>query len=292
MNSYHPKKHRSDGGFRRESIQMLFGTLFVAAVALGCLASFLGQWVNVYVPFLMALILALILALIGRLIGRWTHLRNGFLAGLAGLFAGTVSILSMHSVDAVRFLIHERVMQSNPRSDDISRDEHLSKHRAESVGNDGLVFGQHRWWIYRGLEMVLVAGSIFFVLIGGTLKPYCSTCQKWKAYRELGTLQEKDGRALKCLANGDLPGLLRHQSSPLGGDRLLSIAECPVGGAKCPITVKLEAIGYTTKKEIERKELLEMTYPGAAVADLESLFVPYNTRFASAKPSKWPNEGH
>ena len=66
----------------------------------------------------------------------------------------------------------------------------------------------------------------------------------------------------------------------------MSVAECPVGGANCPITVKLESVSINAKKEIEKKELLERTYPGEAVAELEALFVPVVEAVEEVKPRK------
>ena len=118
------------------------------------------------------------------------------------------------------------------------------------------------------------------------MEPYCSRCEKWKVYRALGTLQEKrDGQAKECITSGDLPGLLKFEPALEGGDLILSVAECPSGG-DCPLTVKLESVTINAKKEVEKKELLEMTYPGEALEDLEALFVPVVEVVEPAKPTK------
>ena len=290
MNTYQPEKHRSDGGFRLAGLPLLFGTLFVAAAGLGWLASFIGQWF--YLIFLFPLVIAVSLVIVGAKIGQWTHLRNGFIAGIAGLFAGVVSITSMHYFDSVRYFDTPEVKQKfaalppETRPSTFPRYMDLMAIQGVGIGKDGLNLGYFGSWIYWGVEMLLVAGFTFYALIGGTQEPYCSSCERWKVYRELGTLRQKGDRAKECLESGDLPGLLKLEPSPTGGDLVLSVGECPVGGGDCPITVKLESVTINAKKEVEKKELLEMTYPGEAIADLEALFVPVVEVVEPAKPTK------
>ena len=293
MNTYQPEPHASDGGFRIVGLPLLFGALFVAAAGLGWLASFIGQWF--YLIFLFPFGIAVLLVIVGAKIGHWTHLRNGFIAGVAGLFAGVVSITAMHYFDSVRFYDNPEVKQVLAKMPPDARPEgfppymDLMATQGVSIGkggNNGLNLGYVGSWIYWGVEMLLVAGMTFFALIGGTQEPYCSTCEKWKVYRELGTLQEKGGRAQQCVEAGDLPRLLEHKPGSDEGDLILSVAECPVGGANCPITVKLESVTVNAKKEAEKKELLERTYPGEAVADLEELFVPTVEAVEEVKPRK------
>ena len=281
MNTYRPETHTSDGGFRLMGLPLLFGTLLVAAVALGWLASFIGQWF--YLIFLFPFVIAILLVIVGAKIGQWTHLRNGLIAGIAGLFAGVVSITSMHYFDSVRFFDTPEVKQAfaalPPETRPATFPRYMDLMATQGVGigrgGDGLNLGYVGSWIYWGVEMLLVAGMTFFALIGGTQEPYCASCQRWKVYRELGTLREKRaGHAKECLERGDLPGLLKLEPSPTGGDLVVSVGECPVGGGDCPVTVKLEAVTVNDKKEISKSELLEMTYPGEALEDLETLFVP------------------
>ena len=160
------------------------------------------------------------------------------------------------------------------------------------MATEGVTIGKHGWnlgyvgtWIYWSLEMLFVTGMTFFALIGGTQEPYCSACEKWKVYRELGTLRDKEW-ATECVKEGNLPGLLKLDPAPEGGDVILSVAECPVGGADCPITVKLEAVTVNDKQEVQKADLIEMTYPGEAVGDLETLFVPAVEEVEPVKPRK------
>lgn len=295
MNTYQPEKHCSDGGFRLIGLPLLFGSLFVAAAGLGWLASFIGQWF--YLIFLFPFGIAVSLVIVGAKIGQWTHLRNGVIAGVAGTFAGVVSITSMHYFDSVRFFDNPDVKQvfaalpPEMRPDTFPQYMDMMATQGVSIGRGGggLNLGYVGSWIYWGVEMLLVTGMTFFALIGGAQEPYCSSCERWKVYRLLGTLQEKrGGLAKECVEGGDLPGLLNFVPASADGDLWLSVAECPVGGASCPLTVKLESVTVNAKKEVEKKELLEMTYPGEAIADLEALFVPVVEVVEPAKPTKKP----
>ena len=64
MNTYQPEEHHSDGGFRLVGLPLLFGTLLVAALAIGWLASWIGQFF--YLILLFPLCIAGFLAVGGR----------------------------------------------------------------------------------------------------------------------------------------------------------------------------------------------------------------------------------
>jgi hypothetical protein len=95
-------------------------------------------------------------------------------------------------------------------------------------------------------------------------------CEKWKVYRELGTLRQNGEMATECLESGDLASLLKLDPAPAG----------------CPLTVELESVTVNDKKEIQKSELLAMTYPGDALDDLESLFVPAVEEVEPVTPRK------
>jgi hypothetical protein len=131
--------------------------------------------------------------------------------------------------------------------------------------------------IYWGVEVLIVAGVAFAIMIGAAGMPFCRECQAWKQQRKLGTLTFRPGdgggaQLVSALGSGEVTRLIDYNPSPGDGPLHLSASVCPKCGDQGPIDVKLMHKYKTAKNEERAKELLHVTYPGEAFRALEAVF--------------------
>ena len=307
MSQFRPEVYKTDGGFSIFGLPILVLALGAAGVGLGWLASFISQWFYLILLFPAGIGVGLIL--VGVLVGRMTKMRSTGIALLLGLGSSCVAMTSMHYFDYLRFL-HERqgVMELagdlnillkkaqkkekekekdavaaeaaaalQKMTADISFPAFLNEQAEEGVkitykGRGGINLGYVGTWIYWGLELAGVSIMAALGLMACAMTPFCTACNDWKEDRELGTLRKKQGDVAELLTQGDLDQLKKHDPAPQGGDLLVTAAVCPRCKDQSTITVKLEEVTKNQKGEIEKKELVHLTYPGDSLAEFVSLF--------------------
>lgn len=293
MTRYTPEPYKPDGGFSLAGLPVLFFVLFVAAGAIGGLASFLGQWF--YLVLLFPVGMGLALTAVGYLIGRVTKMRSVGIAILAGLISGAVSVVTMHYGDYLRFRDKVNAIDpagvNFPRGVDAAQFRQLVQAMLQKKGVDtflgymnqqateGVTIGGRRGggfnlgftgsWIYWALELVVVAVITCMGIVGGTAAPFCSVCDRWKEERKLGTLDGDPQEVKTHLEEGDLQAL---RDYPTDGELHLSVHVCPGCGDEGDLAVKLQQVTKNAKGEDVTTALAHLTYPGKALADLEAVF--------------------
>jgi hypothetical protein len=299
VSQFVPEEYVPEGGFSAAGLPVLLAGLGAAAVGLGWVASFIGQWFYLILVFPVAIGLGLIG--VGVLLGRLTKMRSPGLAVLFGLVSATLAIVAMHYFNYQRFLKQrDEVLKKVPDLDAVQAPLHDPK-EAEAVqflrdarkvnsfpsyvtfearqgvtisgrGKGGLNLGFTGTWIYWGVELAVVAGMAIFGLIGGAAAPFCSTCKDWKQERPLGTLERRDTDVAAVLRSGEIERLKAYDPALGGGNLVVTAAVCPNCKGEAPISVRLVEVTKNEKGEEQRNELAHVTYPGAALPEFEALF--------------------
>jgi hypothetical protein len=289
-----PEEYRADGGFSVVGLPLLMLALFATAVALGWLASFIGQWF--YLVFIFPLAVGIALVFAGIFFGHMTKMRNRGIATLLGLMSAAVAMLAMHDFDYQRF-ISERdaalaeakpaqravlevlIQKQLPIDSFFSFMDHQAT-RGVTIGKrgGGWNLGYAGTWIYWGLELVVVAVLATLGLISGASAPFCSACDTWKEDRRLGMLTGNCDEAIGLLKEGKVGDLARHKPASTGGSMVLGAAVCPRCGDRSSIAVKLEEVTVNDKGEVKKTELVHLSYPGEALAEFQALFAAAEAR--------------
>jgi len=294
-----PEEYKSDGGFSVTGLPILVVSMCAAAVGLGWLASFIGQWF--YLILMFPLGIGLCLIGIGLFVGRLTKMRSPALAALLGLVSAVLALVGMHYFNYLRFLpVRQEILVMAPLLDNLpagvknaelaeaaaylkqvrmadSFSAYMNMEARQGVtishrGKDGFNLGYVGTWIYWGLELVGVAIMATLGLMGGAMAPFCSGCNEWKEVRHLGTLDRKGVNVAAFLSSGEIERLKEHDPAPVGGDLVLTAAVCSSCQGSSPIAVKLEELTKNAKGELVKKELVHLTYPGEALPEFEALF--------------------
>lgn len=298
MSKFLPQEYQPEGGFSVVGLPILLGLLGATGIAIGWLASFIGQWFYLIVLFPLAMGFGLIM--VGVYVGHLTKMRSPGLAVLLGLVGAGVTLLAMHYFNYQRFLQERqellRVGALFDKLPAVPKDGKMAEavqflKQAKAVNSffsyldmeatqgitigsrgGGLNIGYVGTWIYWVVELAVVAVMATLGLVGGAAAPFCSACNEWKEERQLGTLQGKGSDVAVFLTNGDIEQLHDHYPAPAGGSLVLKAAICPNCRTDSPIAVKLEEVTKNAKGEEEKKELIHLTYPGEALPELEALF--------------------
>jgi hypothetical protein len=309
--------YRADGGFGMVGSGILIGLSMLAAVALGWLVSFVEQWI--YLILIFPLLIGALVGVVGVLGIKLGKVRSPALGGLAGFLAGCVAMLSMHYFDYLAFRaevqrtippgqqalleamgpaqldalprqVQEQVredrralrVRSFPAYMDYEATNGVTIQRVGHGGaaNDrGMNLGYVGSFIYWGVEVLIVAGVAFVIMMGAAAMPFCRECQAWKQERKLGTLAFRPGDVggaglVAALGSGEVGRLLDYSPSAGDGPLHLSAAVCPRCGGEGTIDLKLLHKYKTAKNEDKAQELLHVTYPGQALPALEAIFQP------------------
>jgi hypothetical protein len=271
MSRFSPEEYKAEGGFSLLGVPVLLAALCAAAVGLGWLASFIGQ--AFYLILLFPIGIGAGLVFVGLLVGKPTKMRNPLLAGLFGLISSAVAIVSLHYFDYQRTIAGGPIPGINSFLDYMHLRATIGETISGSNGKGGFNLGYIGSCIYWGVELLIVAFMATLGMIGAAVEPFCSVCNSWKKERKLGQLDPKEGDVAALLREGEIERLKDHDPSPTAGELVLNATVCPNCNADVPITVKLVSVTRNAKKEEERKELVHLTYPGEALADLEAVFV-------------------
>jgi hypothetical protein len=226
--------YRPDGGFGMIGSGILIGLSMLAAVAVGWVVSFIGQWF--YLILLFPLLIGGIVGVVG--IGAITlgKVRSPWMAGLAGFLAGCVAMLSVQYFDYLRFRaeldtipaderaqiaaltpeqLNREIAQLPPdrRADarDLWRQVRINnlfgfidfraekgvtiQHGRGGAHDRGMNLGYVGSYIYWTVELLIVAVLAFFIMQGAAARPFCPECNEWKQARKLGTLTFRAGDA-------------------------------------------------------------------------------------------------
>ena len=275
--------YRAEGGCSLLRLPLFVAALLLAGPALGWVASALGQ--VCYLILLFPLAVGLALAALAAVACRRARLRNPTLAGLTGLAAGVLAVLTMHVCDYEQT---RRQLRAEPTGipetvrQRLAETDNLATYLDATAGigltvcdrsDTGFNLGYVGTYAYWAVELMVVAGLGLFGARAAALRPFCGGCGRWKGERRLGTLHES-AELLPLLRRGDLVGLAGHRVPPpparRGGALMLSAAYCPGCREETPVDVRLERLAGGRGQP--PGDVVHLSYPGEALPVLEHVF--------------------
>jgi hypothetical protein len=275
--------YRAEGGCSLARLPLFVVTLLLGGLTLGWAASVLGQ--VCYLILLFPLAVGLALAALAAAACRRARLRNPTLAGLTGLAAGILAVLTMHTCDyqQTRRQLHtdpagvpETVRQRLAVTDNLGAYLDATAHVGVTVcdrSDTGFNLGYLGTYAYWSIELVVAAGLGLFGARAAALRPFCTGCGRWKGERRLGTLHDSD-ELLPLLRRGDLAGLAACRSPQLStgrrGTLALRAAACPECREVTPVDVRVERLAGGRGQA--PGDLVHLSYPGEALPVLEHVF--------------------
>ena len=294
--------YRPDGGCPLTGLLFAASISLAAAMSAAWSVSFIGQWLYLIVFFPLGLGFAVAMA--GSFGIRRGKVRNSLCAAVLGFAAGGLAMSAVHFFDYQRFLdAAENVIPGarqiwTDRGNtvftyvDMAAEEgvHIGK---VGHGNDkGMNLGYVGSYIYWGLEVLGVGALALCLMLGAARVPFCSACNSWKVERKLGQVNLPSVVVKQAIASGEIVKLAEADFADIKGCMVIKAAICPHCGEEAPVDVRLEEVTVNAKGEQKSQELLHMTYPGQAIAVLESLAhpAPAIQQAAVQEPPKPPPE--
>jgi hypothetical protein len=289
--------YQPDGGCPPAGAVLVLLVSLLAAVAIGWVASFIGQWL-----YLIILFPALLGGAVGAA-GAWANrrgkVRNSFVAGVIGILAGCLAMLSVHLSDYQRFLSDLADNQPALRAQwdaaglgffkfmDLQAEHGVQIGRA-GHGDKGMNLGYIGSFIYWGVELLIGAGITWGILLVSARAPFCTPCNSWKRKRLLGRLRIPSNQAVQILTNGEIVQLADHNLGDAAGPLLIQVAECPNCLQDAPVEVFISEVTKNAKGEEKVQDLACITYPGEALPVLNALAMPSVPAPATAPPEPSP----
>lgn len=268
---FHP-----DGGVPIGGALLSILLSFAAAVAVGMLVSFIHQWFYLVVLFPIGMGLAVGLA--GCFSVSFGNVRSGFFAGLVGLLAGILVMMTAHYGDYLRFL--GQVQQQFPGvQDQISFAKFIDLQATEGVsigrigrGADrGINLGYVGSFIYWGVEILFAAGLAMFMMKSPTGDPFCTSCQRWKTPLHLGSKDVAPDHAEKALNRGEIQHLLEGDLPP-GESMTFTAYRCNGCPERGTIEIKVQHTTENAKGEKTVREVGTWSYPAESLPTWLQLF--------------------
>lgn len=274
--------YRAEGGVSLLRLPFFIGGVWLAAVALGLLASFLGQ--VCYLIFVYPLALGMALAGVTVLGGHLCRVRTPLLAGTVAVLGSLLALVAMHGLDYWRvlqiaekepFLLPETLaaqLEMNPSF--LSYLDATARVGLTISGREtgGMNLGYRGTCAYWVVELVLVLTIAGLGGATGARDPACWTCGLWKVDRFLGTLHDTP-EMRQQVQSGRLSGLACYRPAEVAGAELvLTVSACPRCGSTAPIDVRLERNPRARREPNPEGLPLRRTLPGEALPHLELLF--------------------
>ncbi|HEV3118700.1 MAG TPA: hypothetical protein VGY58_16745 [Gemmataceae bacterium] len=276
--------YQPDGACPLSGMLVAAAASLLAAVVCAWLVSFVSQWI--YLIFFFPLALGLGIGLGGNFGVHRGKVRNGLCAGLIGFAAGCLGMVAVHYFDYQRDL--RELEKEHPgmaqlwQGMGVNFFTYIDSTAEDGVrigkvghGNDkGMNLGYVGSYIYWALE-VLGVGIIGFAMMRHSARaPFCSACNTWKAERKLGQVVMPAREVEQAIVSGEIVRLADADFGDVKGQLVIKAAVCPNCGSEAPVDVRLEQITVNAKGEQKAAELAHVTYPGQALAVLESLAQP------------------
>ncbi len=148
-------------------------------------------------------------------------------------------------------------------------------------GEGGIRLGYAGSYGYWGLEIVLAAIAAALLAARAAAAPACSRCRSWMTDRLRADVQVSATTALLAVSTGDIErlGLKDERKIDPGQTLRITVCCCPRCAAASYATVRLERVllGRDGTPRAAPKLLAQTSYPGAAVAALETMFAKDRT---------------
>jgi hypothetical protein len=268
---YQPK-----GGATPVGVLILMGMTFPTAVLCGFLLSFVGQWFYLVLLFPGGAALGVVgLGFLGVQMGK---VNSPFLAGLIGVLAGTILMVSMHFFNYQRWGLQAAGVGFFQFIDIRA---HLGIVLAGKGGGQGLNLGYIGTYIYFAVEFLFVVGICAGALFNFARVPFCTECHTWKKERTLGgfalptegTVKKTWNAAAAAFKEGRVSGLV-DEGTEAEAEHVafvLTAFECLNCAEEVPADVALKCVTKDKEGKTTLLELAKVTYPSEAVPVLESL---------------------
>ncbi len=291
-----------DGGFSAVGLLVLLIGLGAAGIAMGALAYFVSQWF--YLILLFPFVIGMVIGGVGMVLVKAGKVRAPWLAGIAGLLAGILAMLTAHFLEYRHFmdemnnnrgmaqlnlLVAPKEEKENIRRmiavksfpDFIDAQAHAGVSIKRAAGNDkGMNLGYIGSYIYWLVEMAIVAGVVFAMTKKPAREPFCTASNEWKTERcgdnfavpqELGVdavvSAVREGAVGKL---AELKQVARESTNATIPVRIYVYAS-PQHSDITPVDVKLNQFVTNKNGQQEEKEVLLITYPATALPSLETL---------------------
>ncbi len=291
-----------DGGFSAVGLLVLLIGLGAAGIGMGALAYYVSQWF--YLILLFPFAIGIVIGGVGMVLVKAGKVRAPWLAGIAGLLAGVLAIVTSHYLEYRQFNIDlndnrakaqfkmllaandekevlKRLLAVKSFPDFVDAKAHEGVTIKRGGGNDkGINLGYIGSYIYWLVEMSIVAGIVFAMTWKPAREPFCTTSNEWKTERcgdnfavpqELGVdavVSAVGDGAVGKLA--ELKQVARESTTPTIPVRIYVYAS-PQHSDVTPVDVKLNKFVTNKNGQQEEKEILLITYPAHALPSLETL---------------------
>jgi hypothetical protein len=283
--------YRPEGGCSAVGTFLIFALVWAGSLGIGYGASWVHQWF--YIILLFPLLIGVVLGFVGAIGVNLGKLRNPFLAVLAGLFGGCLTMVSMHYFDYERFLekFREKLKDAQqlkvknlpggvppaPRvvpALSFSQYIGLKARQGVPVHFRRIHFnlGQVGSYIYWAVEILIVSLLAMLIMYWAASEPFCGACHSWKGKRVLGKLDLAPETAERIFTRGEIVRLADLGFPKGEGQIHLTAWVCTRCQAEAPVDVKLDQVTKNAKDEEVTKQLAFLTFPGPAWPVLESLF--------------------
>lgn len=261
-----------DGNFPPLGLALTLGGGLVAAVLVGWLAGFIGQWF--YLVVLFPIVIGLALGGIGMVFIKVGKLRSPLLAGIAAGLSGIMAMGTMHYVNYQRAL-DEAAKQMPVARDaleqgisfakylDLSAEEGVTIGRAAAHNDKGMNLGYVGSYLYWLVEVFVVAAVAWTMMWKEASSPFCVPCNSWKKQQPLAMVAvPTEDVAVRAIQDGDVVQLLQCAGPIEAQGLLLKTAVCPCCGADGEVDVFLDRVTKNSKGEQKTATVARATYPG------------------------------
>jgi hypothetical protein len=251
--------------------------VFVAGVAIGWLASFIGQWFYLIFVFPLAIGFGVIAA--GWLGTRAGKVTSPWFGAVAGMLGGLVAMMAMHYFD---------YMHSGARGAGLTFGQFIDAQATAGVQllgrpgrGGGINIGYVGSFIYWGLEFLVVVGMCAALGVIVAASPFCTDCNRWKDKRDLGTRKvAMDGpkaQTIELLQKDFEQGQLSRLEAESDGDDALKIAMTAYvcsGCREADVDAQLHWFDVDSEGKPARQDLPLISYPPEALRVFKTLFRP------------------
>lgn len=292
-----------DGGFSAVGLLVLLIGLGAAGIGMGVLAYYVS--LLFYLILLFPVAIGIVVGFVGMVLVKTGKIRAPWLAGIAGLLAGVLAVLTTHYMDyrsAMKEIevqrnagaainlhfgpqeqrdIRRKMMEMKSFADYLDLQATIGVTLKRGAGKDkGINLGYVGSYIYWLVEMGIVAGIVFAMTRSPAREPFCTSSNEWKTERcgdnfavpqELGVdavvSAVRDGAVGKL---AELKQVARESTTPTIPVRIYVYAS-PQHSDVTPVDVKLNQFVTNKNGQQEEKEILLITYPAQALPSLETL---------------------